>query len=110
MELTRVEAFGMNPKKCHEAPRLVSYIKMKAGEFGVDKSIDIGAGQGYLSHLLVTKGGMRVVAIEGNEHNTHESAKRSKVIEKKMGIEGEFETVSRMVTKDNIKEFTQEPC
>jgi len=110
VELTRVEAYGMNPKKCHEAPRLVSYVKMKAGEFGIGKSIDVGSGQGYLSHLLVTKGGMKVVAIEGNEHNSHESAKRSKVIEDKMGIEGGFETVSRMVNKDNIVEYTQENC
>lgn len=84
---------------------------MKADMYGIKKTVDIGAGQGYLSHLLVTRAGMKVVAIEGNEHNTHESAKRSKDIEEKMGFEGgSYETISRMVTRDNIDEFTQEPC
>jgi hypothetical protein len=100
----------MNPKKLHEAPRLVSYIKSKSESLQVKKSIDIGSGQGYLSHLLVTQGSLKVVAIEGNEHNTHESQKRSELIQEKLGIKGEYETISRIVTKDNISEFTQEPC
>lgn len=100
----------MNPKKSHEAPRFVAYIKEKAEELGVRKVIDIGSGQGYLSHLLVTKAGLKVTAIEGSEHNTHESNKRSQIINKKLGVEGEYETISRIVTEDNISEFTQEPC
>lgn len=99
----------MSPKKIHEATRLSSYIKSKSNLYNVNKSIDIGSGQGYLSHLLVTRGNMKVVAIEAKEHNCHESEKRGKIISEKLGLDGEFETVSMIVTKDNIAEFTKEP-
>ncbi|OMJ69281.1 hypothetical protein SteCoe_33037 [Stentor coeruleus] len=99
----------MSPKKIHEATRLSAYIKSKSDLYNVHKSIDIGSGQGYLSHLLVTRGDMKVVAIEAKEHNCHESEKRGKIISEKLGHEGEFETIPMIVTKDNIAVFTREP-
>ena len=100
----------MNPKKIHEVTRLSSYIQSKSLENGLHKCLDIGSGQGYLSHLLVTRGGLKVTAIEAKEHNSCESQKRSEIISEKLGSSGDFETVSMIVTEDNVHQFTEEPC
>lgn len=101
----------MTPKKIHEVTRLASYIKEKSKQYNIEKCLDIGSGQGYLSHLLVTRADLKVTAIEAKEHNSCESKKRGKIISDKLGKQnGDFETVSMMVTSDNINEFTGEPC
>ena len=110
LEVTRIESYGMSPKKIHESSRLSDYIKQKCLEYNIQKTLDIGSGQGYLSHLLVTKAGLKVTAIEAKEHNSHESEKRGKIISERLGKEGVFETVSMIVTSDNIFQFADEPC
>lgn len=100
----------MNPKKTHEVPRLASYINEKAESLNVRKVIDIGAGQGYLSHFLVTKSKLKVTAIEAKEHNSHQAEKRGKLICDRLKTSGEFEAVSLYVTTDNINLYTNEPC
>lgn len=72
----------MSPKKIHEVSRLADYIITKCNELGVRKVIDIGAGQGYLSHLLVTAGNLNVVAVECKDWNIHEANKRGEKISK----------------------------
>ena len=100
----------MNPKKTHEVSRLTTFIKEKTLQYNINKALDIGSGQGYLSHLLVTSAGLKVTAIEAKEHNSHESEKRGKIISEKLGKNGEFETISMFVTQFNIQQFTNEPC
>jgi Methyltransferase domain len=110
VEITRIETYGMTPKKIHEATRLSKFIRDKAIQHNIKKTLDIGSGQGYLSHLLVTRGSLNVVAIEAKEHNSHQSEKRGKIISEKIGNQGLFENVSLLVTQDNVSQFTNEPC
>lgn len=76
------EALGMSPKKIHEVSRMASFIITKCEELNIHKVIDIGAGQGYLSHLLVTAGNLNVVAVECKDLNIHEANKRGQKISK----------------------------
>ncbi|CAG9331192.1 unnamed protein product [Blepharisma stoltei] len=109
-DVSVIEKYGMNPKKMHEVPRLAHYISGKAEQLGLKKAIDIGAGQGYLSHFLVTKAKLKVTAIEAKEHNSHESERRGKLICQRLKTDGEFENISLFVTADNISAYTNEPC
>ncbi|CAG9330041.1 unnamed protein product [Blepharisma stoltei] len=110
-ETSKFECYFMNPKKVHECKKLARFIFEKSINLGLDRIIDIGAGQGYLSHLLVTKGNLKVTAIEAKDHNSHQSEKRGKFIRRKMKKEeADYNTISLFVTPDNLINYTQDPC
>ena len=100
----------MSPKKIHETSRLALFINTKAKEYNIEKIIDLGAGQGYLSHLLVTSFGLNVTAIEGKDHNINQSIKRATQINKVLQRDGDFDTVCKTVTGDNIHQIADQPC
>ena len=102
----------MSPKKLHETSRLAAYIIEKSGEMAISKIIDLGSGQGYLSHLLVSAADLNVTAIEGKSHNAVQAQKRAQRIDKGLHQQSgsEFQSICKIVTSDNIQEVTTEPC
>ncbi|KAF8713152.1 Methyltransferase domain, partial [Rhizoctonia solani] len=72
---------GMSPKKAHEVQRLSSLIDViySTSVRGPNRLIvDVGAGQGYLSHKLAAHTGTRVLALDGDQGQTEGAALRGK--------------------------------
>ncbi|CAE6538215.1 unnamed protein product [Rhizoctonia solani] len=64
---------GMSPKKAHEVNRLSSLIDRIYSTSIRDPNrliVDVGAGQGYLSHRLAQHPGTHVLALDGDEGQT----------------------------------------
>lgn len=99
---------GMNPKKIHETSRLTPFITQKAQEHSISSIVDLGAGQGYLSHLLITRSGLQVTAIEGRELNAHRSQQRADKISKCLHTP-KLHTICKIVTSEDLKTLITEP-
>jgi hypothetical protein len=93
----------MTPKKIHETTRLSAFITENLKSRGINKIIDLGAGQGYLSHLLVTRAGFQVTAIEGRQHNSTKSTERAKLINKGIKPTGNLENICKFVTAEDLE-------
>jgi hypothetical protein len=103
------EAHRMNPKKIYEVGRLAAFITKHAG--AVKNLVDIGAGQGYLSHYLTTAADFNVLAVEGREHNTQQADRRGQRIARKKKQAGSFQSVSLHLTPENFGEvITFDQC
>lgn len=100
----------MSPKKIHETSRLGAFIIEKASELSISHIIDLGAGQGYLSHFLSSTANLKVTAIEGKDHNSSQSQKRAEKINKALKKCGDFETICKIITSENFDQITEEPC
>ncbi|KAG8762500.1 hypothetical protein FRC12_009008 [Ceratobasidium sp. 428] len=62
---------GMSPKKAHEVDRLSKFIDQTFDRSQKTRLIvDVGAGQGYLSHRLAETSGTWVLALDGDESQT----------------------------------------
>ncbi|KAG9081127.1 hypothetical protein FS749_007824 [Ceratobasidium sp. UAMH 11750] len=70
----------MSPKKAHEVDRLGQLIDQIFSRLQSQSKtrliVDVGAGQGYLSHKLATTPGTRVLALDGDESQTEGAALR----------------------------------
>ncbi|KAG8691233.1 hypothetical protein FRC11_005731 [Ceratobasidium sp. 423] len=72
---------GMSPKKAHEVDRLSNLIDIIHNTSIQEPNrliVDVGAGQGYLSHRLAEHAGTRVLALDGDEGQTEGATLRSK--------------------------------
>ncbi|KAH7336993.1 methyltransferase domain-containing protein [Rhizoctonia solani] len=72
---------GMSPKKAHEVDRLSNLIDTIYDRSIRDSNrliVDVGAGQGYLSHRLAEHTGTRVLALDGDEGQTEGASLRGK--------------------------------
>ncbi|CAE6464380.1 unnamed protein product [Rhizoctonia solani] len=72
---------GMSPKKAHEVDRLSNLIDIMYNTSIRDLNrliVDVGAGQGYLSHRLAEHIGTRVLALDGDEGQTEGATLRGK--------------------------------
>ncbi|EFC42095.1 predicted protein [Naegleria gruberi] len=82
-ELTR----NMSPKKIHEIERLaefISYFSYSSDDQQLEDVENLGSGKGYLSHVLFTKYGLNVVAVDHNEQLVQKiQAKAQKDVQKK---------------------------
>ncbi|XP_044739052.1 uncharacterized protein LOC123300532 [Chrysoperla carnea] len=67
---------GLNPKKQHEIVLLSKFIHEKCLKFGITTIIDVGAGLGYISHLLHENYGYKVLAIESESVRFESALKR----------------------------------
>ncbi|KAG8755929.1 hypothetical protein FRC12_010731 [Ceratobasidium sp. 428] len=68
---------GMSPKKAHEVDRLSKFIDQTFNRSQKTRLIvDVGAGQGYLSHRLAETPGTWVLALDGDESQTEGAALR----------------------------------
>lgn len=105
------ESYKMNPKKIHEVARLAKQVKLLADKLAVNSIVDVGAGQGYLSHLLVTQCNLSVTAIEAREHNAHIAKKRADRIDHllKQHSGTSFKVKSLWVTPESLNEVIKEP-
>ncbi|KAJ1303318.1 hypothetical protein OPQ81_011514 [Rhizoctonia solani] len=72
---------GMSPKKAHEVHQLSNLID-KIYNTSINDSnrliVDVGAGQGYLSHRLAEHSGTHVLALDGDEGQTEGATLRGK--------------------------------
>jgi hypothetical protein len=71
----------MSPKKAHEVDRLSNLINetcAAVGQSGTRLIVDVGAGQGYLSHKLAERAGTRILALDGDEGQTEGATLRGK--------------------------------
>jgi hypothetical protein len=68
----------MSPKKAHEVDRLGKLIDQTYDSSGSSTRliVDVGAGQGYLSHRLAETPGTRVLALDGDEGQTEGASLR----------------------------------
>jgi SAM-dependent methyltransferase len=68
----------MSPKKAHEVDRLSKLIDQTYDSSGSSTRliVDVGAGQGYLSHRLAETTGTRVLALDGDEGQTEGASLR----------------------------------
>ncbi|KAF8606818.1 hypothetical protein BDV93DRAFT_604148 [Ceratobasidium sp. AG-I] len=98
---------GMSPKKAHEVDRLSELIDKTYTVMDSDNStrliVDVGAGQGYLSHRLAEKPGTRVLALDGDEGQTEGAALRSKGL-------SHAERQRARVRSDNNQAIDEEGC
>ncbi|KDN45350.1 hypothetical protein RSAG8_04937, partial [Rhizoctonia solani AG-8 WAC10335] len=72
---------GMSPKKAHEVGRLSNLIDIIYSTSIRDPNrliVDVGAGQGYLSHRLAEHHGTHVLALDGDEGQTEGATLRGK--------------------------------
>ncbi|KAI9064648.1 hypothetical protein FKP32DRAFT_1591271 [Trametes sanguinea] len=71
---------GMSPKKAHEVVQMSSFIadlkRDCASLSDVDRVVDVGAGQGYLSRALRDQLGLHVLALDYSDIQTQGAAKR----------------------------------
>lgn len=67
LSFSYILAQGMSPKKIHEVTRMSKLVVELCKALNVDTVVDIGAGEGYVSHVLSQHYGYRVMAVEGNE-------------------------------------------
>jgi len=58
----------MNQKKVHEVVRLSKFASIVCKYLGIETVVDIGAGEGYVSHFLAREEHLHVIATEGNAH------------------------------------------
>lgn len=71
----------MSPKKAHEVEHLSNLIDSTYETVSQNSTrliVDVGAGQGYLSHKLAEHDGTRVLALDGDEGQTEGATLRSK--------------------------------
>jgi len=76
LSFSHVMTLGMSPKKIHEVERMSKLVVEVCKAVGADTVVDIGAGEGYVSHVLSQHYGYRVIAVEGNEEYSQKGAKR----------------------------------
>ena len=100
----------MNPKKIHETSKLAAFIIEKSQQSQISHIIDLGAGQGYLSHLLVTTANLNVTAIEAKSSNLESSLKRVSRINKGLNTSKDLKTICDVITHDNFSFITDQPC
>eukprot|EP00128_Syssomonas_multiformis_P008414 Colp12_sorted_trinity150504_noHs@36495 len=80
-ELLSKHQIGMKRKKQHEVLRMAAYIQRDMKD--INYIVDLGAGQGYLSHFLAATLKVPTFAIDNNEHNTSRAIERSRKVAKR---------------------------
>jgi len=99
----------MNPKKQHEVKRLGAFIQHATERLGVHNVVDLGAGLGYLSHLLTTRCALKVQAVEAQSHHSHAAQERSHFLARKLQQNATgLEVTALHVTAQNFA--CREPC
>ncbi len=71
----------MIPKKIHEVILMARFVNQVCEEQKMDNVVDIGAGEGYISHLLAQLYKKRVIAVEGNQKIIDAGVARMKKID-----------------------------
>ncbi|KAJ3191478.1 hypothetical protein HK101_007678 [Irineochytrium annulatum] len=71
---------AMSKKKLHEVERLTRLVLEVARRSGADAIVDVGAGQGYLTHRLAEA--LPVIALDFNEIQTVGSKERGEMLER----------------------------
>ncbi|KAL7746349.1 hypothetical protein RI367_008279 [Sorochytrium milnesiophthora] len=74
---------GMTPKKVHEVELLAGYIAQMCTTRGINRLVDIGAGQGYLSSVLALKYGLHVIGVDYDTVQTNGANRRRELIMKR---------------------------
>lgn len=100
----------MSPKKIHETSRLAPFISEQLSSQGINKVIDLGAGQGYLSFLLASRFSLQVTAIEGRKHNSEMSQKRADRISKALKGQSSLENICEIVKGEDLENYTGDLC
>lgn len=77
-------ARNMGPKKQHEVVRLAPLIAETAHRCGATTVVDLGSGQGYLSHVLAFHFGLHVVGLEALEGNVGAAHHRAWMVREKL--------------------------
>ncbi|KAJ1924026.1 hypothetical protein IWQ60_005489 [Tieghemiomyces parasiticus] len=99
---------GMNPKKAVEVQQLAYLIARVAQQQGIHLVADVGAGQGYLSRVLVYQYDQAVLALDSNQIQTCGAERLQVRIDKAVGsavrsnrsdVTAELPTVSGTVTE-----------
>lgn len=109
LPLSAFEAWGMNPKKQHEVKRLGAFIQQVAERLEIHNVVDLGAGLGYLSHLLTTRCALRVQAVEAQSHHSKAAEERSHFLAHKLQQNASgLEVTALHVTAQNFA--CKEPC
>lgn len=57
----------MSPKKVHEVLTMAQLVGAVCKEEKINEVVDIGAGEGYISHMLAKIFNLKVTAVEANE-------------------------------------------
>eukprot|EP01114_Cavostelium_apophysatum_P023889 TRINITY_DN9151_c0_g1_i1.p1 TRINITY_DN9151_c0_g1~~TRINITY_DN9151_c0_g1_i1.p1 ORF type:complete len:575 (-),score=129.37 TRINITY_DN9151_c0_g1_i1:21-1745(-) len=70
----------MKEKKRHEVIKMSRLTKEVCKSVGAKTVVDIGAGEGYISHYLAHKYGLDVIAIESNSAIVESGAKRMQTV------------------------------
>eukprot|EP01117_Protostelium_nocturnum_P013489 TRINITY_DN5038_c0_g1_i1.p1 TRINITY_DN5038_c0_g1~~TRINITY_DN5038_c0_g1_i1.p1 ORF type:complete len:481 (+),score=176.75 TRINITY_DN5038_c0_g1_i1:51-1493(+) len=72
---------NMNVKKQHEVLRMGTLVNGLKEKMGCEWMVDIGAGEGYISHFLCKEYSLNIVAIESNAFIASKGEKRVKMID-----------------------------
>ncbi|KAI8617140.1 methyltransferase domain-containing protein [Chytriomyces sp. MP71] len=70
----------MSPKKQHEVANLASLINAVASKQGIERIMDIGAGQGYLDISLAFQYGKTVIGVDDDEIQTCGAKRRTDIV------------------------------
>lgn len=106
-ELNHVLSCGMKEKKKYEVERLAHLIATTAQETKSSMVVDIGSGQGFLSHVLAAKYKLNVVGIDYNSHVSEKANVRKEKLEYKMKqAEIDFTSITSCLSLDlNVNDF-----
>ncbi|KAJ3242567.1 hypothetical protein HDU81_000012 [Chytriomyces hyalinus] len=74
---------GLSPKKQHEVQYLAALINSIASQRGIERIMDIGAGQGYLDLSLAFQYGKTVIGVDDDQVQTCGAKRRSDLLETK---------------------------
>ncbi|KAI9342558.1 methyltransferase domain-containing protein [Obelidium mucronatum] len=88
-ELPIIIKNGMNLKKQHEVAYLSALINSVAESQGIDRIMDIGAGQGYLDICLAFQYNKTVIGVDDDEIQTCGAKRRTDLANKKLYNDGE---------------------
>ncbi|KAL6075892.1 hypothetical protein QOT17_003201 [Balamuthia mandrillaris] len=103
--------FGMRPKKVHEVICMSKVVHEVCRATGIDTVVDVGAGEGYISHVLSQHYGYRVIAIEGNDSYAEKGIQRVKKVSERMknstgnGSLAEPHYITFNLKEDTIRQF-----
>ncbi|ORY02626.1 hypothetical protein K493DRAFT_277170 [Basidiobolus meristosporus CBS 931.73] len=92
----------MTPKKKHEVPLLTGFVETIAKQHSINKVVDVGAGQGYLSCMLACECNFDVIAVDNDEIQTCGAKKRVNDITKRI----DFAHKKGEATSNEIGKFT----
>eukprot|EP01125_Pyxidicula_operculata_P017294 TRINITY_DN6056_c0_g1_i1.p1 TRINITY_DN6056_c0_g1~~TRINITY_DN6056_c0_g1_i1.p1 ORF type:complete len:461 (+),score=63.62 TRINITY_DN6056_c0_g1_i1:347-1729(+) len=87
---------GMAGKKVHEVENLAHLIGETNQSLNCPTIIDVGAGKGYLSHVLTHYYKLQVINLEGQESHNQEANKRTNQVSKKLKQKQEREKKKRL--------------